>query len=152
MVWSTQDRAQAVSAFLRTGSPVKTQRTLRRELGWRKVPSAPLLRNWSRAFETRGTVAPEGVHAPRPRVPKARIRAITRAIARNPRLSIRRLVARTGASQGTVQRVLRQQLGLYPYKLQLLQRLKRGDKAKRLQFCKWALTKWHSPRLGAGCC
>jgi hypothetical protein len=31
---------------------------------------------------------------------------------------------------------------MFPYKLQLVQRLKRGDKAKRLHFCKWALPKW----------
>jgi len=36
-------------------------------------------------------------------------------------------------------------LKLHPYKLQLLQRLKRGDKAKRLRFCRWALSKWRTP-------
>ena len=147
MAWSTQDRARAVAVNLRVGSPVATQRALRREVGWRRVPTPQQLRQWARALETQGTVAATGTHAPRPRVPPARVRAIRRAVARNPHLSIRRLAARTGAAYTTVQRVLRQQLRLYPFKLQLLQRLKRGDKAKRLRFCKWALAKWRSPRF-----
>ena len=68
-------------------------------------------------------------------VPAAVVRAIRRAMGRNPRLSIRRLAARVGASRTTVHRVLRLQLGFYPYKLQVVQRLKRVDKAKMLRFC-----------------
>ena len=147
MVWTTPQRVQAVSAYLRTGSPVLTQRGLRREHGWRRVPSARELRQWVRGFQTRGTVAPVGIHAPRPRVPVALVRAIRRALARNPRLSVRRLAARTGAQRSTVYNVVRGQLGLFAYKLQLVQRLKRGDKAKRLRFCRWALAKWRSPRF-----
>jgi len=37
--------------------------------------------------------------------------------------------------------MLKQDLGLFPYKVQLVQKLKRGDKAARLRFCKWALAK-----------
>ena len=36
---------------------------------------------------------------------------------------------------------------LFPYKLQLSQRLKRGDKAKRQRFCRWLLGRWGSPRF-----
>ena len=38
---------------------------------------------------------------------------------------------------------MRRQLRLFHFKLQLM-RIKRGDKAKRLRFCKWALEKWAS--------
>ena len=129
MVWTTRQRVQAVSAYLRIGSPVITQRALRREHGWRRVPSARVLRQWVRGFQTLGTVA---IHAPRPWVPVALVWAIRRAVARNPRLSVRRLAARMGAQRSTVYNVERRQLGVFAYKLQLVQRLKRGDKAKRL--------------------
>jgi hypothetical protein len=36
------------------------------------------------------------------------------------------------------------------YKLQLMQRLHRGDKAKRVRFCKWLLSKWRSPSFRKG--
>ena len=52
---------------------------------------------------------------------------------------------RRGVSQSTVRRRLRQQLGLFPYKLQLIQQTKHGDKAKRLRFCRWLLDRWKSP-------
>jgi len=48
---------------------------------------------------------------------------------------------KTGASAATVFRILRRQLRFYPYKLQLTQRLHRGDKIKRLRFCRWLLGK-----------
>jgi len=32
-------------------------------------------------------------------------------------------------------------LGLFPYKIQLIQKLKRGDKARRLEWCDWLLEK-----------
>ena len=44
----------------------------------------------------------------------------------------------------TVHKILRGLRKLFSYKLQLLQRLKRGDKAKRLRFCRWALSKWRA--------
>ena len=58
---------------------------------------------------------------------------------------MRRLAVRTRTSRATVQRILRRQLKLFPYKVQLLQRIKKGDKAKRIRFCKWGLLKWRSP-------
>ena len=110
---------------------------LRREHGWRRVPSARVLRQWTGGFQTLGTVAPVGIHAPRPRVPVTLVQAIGQALARNPRLSVRR----------TVYNVVRRQLGVFAYKLQLVQRLKRKAKATRLRFCRWALAKWPSPRF-----
>ena len=80
-----------------------------------------------------------------PRLSVTAVAAVRRAIQCTPRLSIRRLSVKTGLSQTRVHRILRQQLRLYPYKLQLTQRLHRGDKAKRLRFCRWILGKWGSP-------
>ena len=95
-------------------------------------------------FETQGTAARVPRHTPRPRVSEAIVAAVKRAIHRNPRLSIRRLAVRFGATTTTVHRILRGYLKLFPYKLQLLQRLKQGDKVKRLRFCRWALSKWRA--------
>jgi len=41
-------------------------------------------------------------------------------------------------------------VGLFPYKFQLVQRLHRGDKAKRLRFCHWLLSKWKLPSFRKG--
>ena len=94
--------------------------------------------------EAYGTAVMVPRRTARPRLAPAVVAAVKRGIRRNPRLSVRRLAVRVGTSAATVHRILRQQIKLFPYKVQLLQRLKRGDKAKRLRFCKWALTKWRS--------
>ena len=130
-----ESSAPGSGPYIRTGSVTTAQRELRRQWGWQRVPSWRLLHQWSAAFQTQGTMVDAGPHAPRPRVPAAVVRAIRRAMGRNPRLSIRRLAARVGASRTAVHRVLRLQLGFYPYKLQVVQRLKRVDKAKMLRFC-----------------
>ena len=40
--------------------------------------------------------------------------------------------------------ILKLQLNLHTYKVQLLQGLKRGDRAARIRFCKLALEMWRS--------
>ena len=69
---------------------------------------------------------------------------------RNPRLSIRRLSARTGIPRATVHRAVRQVLRLHPYKLQLVQSLHRGDKRRRVEFSQWLLQKWSSASFRKG--
>lgn len=150
MAWSTNDRIRAVQLYYREGSAVAAQRAFRRELGRRMAPERRTLLQWVRNFEATGTVARMPHHGGRPRVPRSVVVAVKRAIRRNPRLSTRRLSLRIGSPRSTIQRILRQQLGLHPYKLQLLQRLKRGDKARRLSFCKRALLKWRSRTFRKG--
>ena len=144
MPWSTEDRVAALKLFFREGSVVAAQRAFQRELGRRRAPQRHTLLRWVSDFETQGTAARVPRHTPRPRVSEAIVAAVKRAIHRNPRLSIRRLAVRFGATTTTVHRILRGYLKLFPYKLQLLQRLKRGDKVKRLRFCRWALSKWRA--------
>ena len=50
---------------------------------------------------------------------------------------MRKVARRTGLSAPTVRRILHKDLVLSPFKLRLTQKLKRGDKAKRLAFCTW---------------
>ena len=59
----------------------------------------------------------------------------------DPRVTLSRLSTRIGLPRSTVHLALRRQLGLFPYKLQLVQRLCRGDKYKRLRVCQWLLSR-----------
>ena len=145
MVWSAKDRIKAVQLYYREGTAVAAQRAFRRELHRRTAPERRTLLRWVAEFEERGTAVRQPRHTPRPRLPPTLLNAVRRAIRRSPSLSVRRLVARTGAARSTIHRILQRQLGLFPYKLQLVQRLKRGDKAKRYRFCKWALSRWRRP-------
>ena len=150
MSWNISDRAAALRLYHREGSVVAAQRAIRLELGRRNAPGRHTLLRWAAAFEQRGSVTRAPHYHPGLRVPRSLLRRIRRAIARKPRVSIRALVTRTGLSRSTVHRVLRHYLGLFPFKLQLVQHLRRGDKAKRKRFCTWALEKWRSPGFRNG--
>lgn len=144
MPWSPRDRAAVVRLYFHEGSVVGAQRAFRREQGRRTAPERRAILRWVRAFEEQGNVASAPHRRPGPRIPRLN-RSVQRAITRNPKMSIRALVRRTGVPRSTIQRFLRQRLGLHPFRLQLVQRLLRGDKAKRIRFCRWALSKWRSP-------
>ena len=151
MLWSVQERAHAVEVYAQQGSTARALRALRREWGRGFVPDRHTLMAWVRGFKQVGSV-PGAPRRGRARgVAAAAVSAVQRAIRRKPRLSVRRLAAKTGLSRSRVQRILRQQLRVYPYKLQLVQRLHRGDRAKRLQFGRWLLEKWKVPPSGGLC-
>ena len=76
--------------------------------------------------------------------PAAAMVRLRRAIRRDPRLSVRLLSRRTGIPRATVHR-LRRELALFNYKLLLRHRLRPGNRAKRLRFCRWLPGKWKSP-------
>ena len=111
------------------------------------MPSPQTLGRWVACFREGGSVAGVRRRARRPRISSGVVAQVRRAIARNPRLSVRQLGRRAGVSGPTIHRILRRQLQLFPYKLELSQRLQRGDRAKRARFCRWLLGQWGKPRF-----
>lgn len=150
MSWTVADRVAAVQLFWREGSVIKALRAFKRELGRQQAPAAHTLLRWVRRFQEQGTVSGVQPGRGRPHVPDAMIRRVQQAMRRNPRLSIRRLSARTGIPRATVHRAVRQVLRLHPYKLQLVQSLHRGDKRCRVEFPQWLLQKWSSASFRKG--
>jgi hypothetical protein len=65
---------------------------------------------------------------------------IRRRVARNPRVSMRKISRETGISATSVRRIAKNELGLRPYKLQKAQLLSDQNKAIRLQRSKVLLT------------
>jgi len=145
MAWNVNERAHAVEIYFQHRSWTRALRALRQEWGRRRVPTRLSLASWVRQFRERGSVAGAQSRVRGTRTPRTVINRVRRAIHRKPNLSVRRLSNITGVSKSTIHRILRRELRLYPYKLQLTQRLRRGDKAKRVRFCRWLLDKWKSP-------
>ena len=140
MKWDKTARVKMVELFVRLGSIVGAQRAFRRETGSRAAPDPHTIRGWVARFRAQGSVARKPYTQRRPRHGQD-VDKIQRLIRRNPTLSLRRLARRTGIPKSTVRGVLRKRLQLHPYKLQLLTRLMRGDKAKRIRACRWLLGK-----------
>jgi len=122
-------------------SLTRTWRALRREEDLRRGLSKWAIRRLINKFERTGSVR---WASKRRRTPSsAHERAVvdvTNALSAGEPNSTRRLSRGTNVPRTTVQRILHQELHLYPYKIQLVHQLKRGDKAQRLAFCHWLLS------------
>lgn len=78
--------------------------------------------------------------AGRPRIHwriEERVIALARAF---PVMGLRRIAAQVGTSHTTVRRIIREE-GLRPYRAQYVQALHRGDRRRRVTFCRWMLRK-----------
>lgn len=150
MTWPLDTRIRAVQLRWQLGSAARARRALVAELGRRAAPPAYAITRWAEAFKATGSVQTRPVHHRARRLTSATLRSLSNALRRSPKLSVRKLAARLGISRSTVQRAIKHKLGLFPYKIQVVQRLQRGDKAKRLRFCRWLLSKWKGRSLRRG--
>jgi len=139
MKWSLQDKILIVELFFREQSFVGAQRAYRRERRCKVAPPKGVIRRLVDRFRSRGSIL-AGHRGHRSRaVREHAVPLVRKCVGDEISASVRRISRATHVPQTTVHRVLHADLGLYPYKLQVTQRLYRGDKAKRWQFCKWLL-------------
>jgi hypothetical protein len=66
------------------------------------------------------------------------VQSILQSGERSPTTSTGRISTRIGVPHTIVWRTLRHH-GLYPFHLQMVQRLEEGDEAKRLDLCRWVI-------------
>ena len=65
----------------------------------------------------------------------ANVQAVREHLEQSPRKSTRRLSQEVGISRATVQRVIHNDLKLFPYKVQILQKQTDVNKRERVEFC-----------------
>lgn len=126
------------SFYLSNGSYVLVRRQFRAHYqlnNLHQTPSGNLIKQWLRKFEDTGSTSnkPPGG---RRRTARSRenIERVRLAVERNPRRSVRKQAFALNLHRSTVQRVLKQDLKLHPYKIQLVQALKPADYPTRLTF------------------
>ena len=125
--YTVQQRVNIVKIYYQNECSVRlTFRALRSIYGLR--PAESTTRRLIRKFETTGSVADEAVPV---RQRNARsfenIVAVRNSVRENPRQSIPRRAQELGLSVTSTWRIMRRDLGLYPYKVQLTQELKPND-------------------------
>jgi len=148
MVYPVRVRIRAVQLRLELGSETRARRALASELRGVGVPPARAITRWATVFDTTGTVQARP-HTRRPhQLTPSTLRAVRRAI--QPPAKRATAQRPLGEPVATVHRALRDELGLFPYKNQLVRRLYKGDKARRLRFCHWLLSKWRLPSFRKG--
>ena len=135
MFWSEPERVRMVELYHQTGSATAARRRFMREGNRRRGPTVETIMRLVRSFRTSGSVSRgAGTRGPSA-VTRRAAGLIRRAIARNPKLPVRKLARRTAVPRSIVQVILRKWMRLYPFKLQRVQRQQRGDKTKRMRLC-----------------
>ena len=141
---SKEQRVFIIKQFYKTDSVSKVRqlylKAFKLRAGDRNVPSRFTIRRLVKKFEKECSVKPgrkAGIQYRTGKNEKARI--VKDLVAEEPFTSVRRLSSATGYSKSCVQRLLSKELGLKPYRLQMLQRLKESDYEKRVTFARAVL-------------
>ena len=110
----------AVELFIRKGSITETQRVFRRERNQQEAPSRNAIRRWVRQWHEEGSVT---CKKPPGRLSSVRtpdnIAGVLASVSRSPRRSARKHAQALRMFHRSVQRILRSDLSLRPYKLQV---------------------------------
>lgn len=139
--YTIQQRVEIVRIYYQNSSSIrKTFRALRDNYGRNERPTELTIRRIVNKFEESGSVASRAVPV---RQRNARstenIAAVAQSVRENRTLSITRRSQELDLSYASTWRILRKDLGLYPYKIQIVQELKPNDHLERRTFADWAL-------------
>ena len=137
-MFTTQEKAAIVQEFIRTGSITLTRRWVSRTMD-REPPSGQSIRRWRRNFIETGTVQ-DRTRSGRPRSSAEKLNVVTHLFSTEPMTSLRNAEAQLQIPRSTIQRILKQLLSWYPYKIQTLQALSSIDRQRRLQFAQHVLS------------
>ena len=138
--YTSQQRVEIIKIYYRNSESVaSTLRALRPIYGRNNRPSRSTIERLVEKFESTGTV--QNVPVPvRQRSARSveNIAAAEASVEESPNVSLTRRSQALGISVTSLWRILRNDLGLHPYKIKLTQELKPLDHQKRRMFVNWA--------------
>ena len=110
------------------------------------APSRRVIQTAVKNFRETGCVKKKKCRKRTVRIPE-NIEAISEKIDSNPTKSLRKLSQEVNLSYGSTRRIMRYDLSLFPYKIQVGHKLLPSDAIKRKEFCKWFLEKCKDNRF-----
>jgi hypothetical protein len=143
------ERAFCVRAFYEHNKSVITARRLyRQEHGLRdlsEVPSANVIRKWIKMFEATGSTVTI-THRGRPVSARTAdvVQQVKQSVRQNPQQSTRKRSQALDIKRTTLRRILKRDLHLKAYKIQLVQELKPHDANNRLNFANQMLDRFNN--------
>lgn len=134
--YDVQKRVKIIEFFYSSGrSIITTQRNYRRHFNVRTAPSDNMIRNLVSRFEEHGRVSDlPGRGRGRSVRNEAVVEAVRQSVNEDPSVSTRRRSAQLGMSRTSLQRILKRDLKMFPYKIQMVQQLLPQDHQARLQY------------------
>ena len=145
MSWSTQEKTFCVEVYFANKSYTVVQEKFRRHFRCRHAPSKSRIFDWTKKFRKHGTVhnfnskclkdtySGRSVNARTER----NIDVVRDSVGRSPKKSIRRHSQELGIPRESTRRVLKLDINLYPYRIQINQKLTQADIDKRVTMCEW---------------
>ena len=135
--YTTQQRIKIIEAYFTAKSVLLTQWQCRKDFGRNNVPDGRTIQRLVAKFRKNGSVADahKGQHRSSFGIIPENIQNLREHHEESPRKSTLRLSQETGISRTSVLRILHDDLKLFPYKIQILQRQTDQNKAERETFC-----------------
>ena len=146
MPWTTEEKTFIVEAYFRLKPIHTSQLQFKERFGCREYPVHSMIYGWVSRFRTHGTVhSPNGKDTNRQshsgRLKSSRtphnVAAVRDSAVRSPSKSERRRSQELGINRESVRRILITDLHLYPYRIQIKQKLTPDDMRKRVIMCQW---------------
>lgn len=145
MSWTNQQKIFSLETYFATKSYQSVQIQFRKRFHCRNFPSKSTIVSWIKKSREHGTVvdlcskATGGTYSGRKKSARTEenIAAVRDSVGRSPRKSVHRRSQELGMTRESLRRVLTSDLHLYPYKIQIKQKLTDADKEKRVTMCEW---------------
>lgn len=145
MPWTVEEKAFAVEAYIEERSISAVQARFKHHYRCRQAPRHKCIYAWVKKFRTHGTLlnlnakSQRETHSGRPRTSRTaeNIATVRDSVVRSPRKSLRRRSQELGINRESVRRILINDLHLYPYRIQIKQKLTPDDMRKRVTMCEW---------------
>ncbi|GBN29079.1 hypothetical protein AVEN_201701-1 [Araneus ventricosus] len=135
-------------------SPTTTRRSFQKRFNVPKGPDPKTIRKLFSKFERTGSVDDKRVGNVRPRqtvVTPENVSKVSGIIQQNPRNTVRRIASETGLKRSSMQKILRNSLRMFPYKIQSHQAIPIKAVRQRFGFAKEILTMIDNEGFDVGC-
>lgn len=141
--FTKEQRVLIIKTFYSTQSCIaETLRKLRPIFGRNNLPSRLTITRLVNKFEQYGIVTDKAVpHRVRRARTEQNIQIVRQSVAEEPTLSTRRRSQQLGIKRTSLQTILKKDLCLFPYKVQITQELRPRDHERRRDYCSAMLTK-----------
>lgn len=113
---------------------------------WTSIPHENTIRNLFKKFKETGSVH-DAQRSGRPSLDEAKTEEIEEIFRSQPSTSIRQAASTISCSYGFVHKVLKHDLQLFPYKVQVTQELHEEDLSLRVSMCETLLEKSEDPNF-----
>ena len=144
MPWATEQKIFIVEAYFRQKSIHTAQLQFKEQFGCLEFPVHSMIYRWVNKFRTHGTVrnlnrkdTNRRSYSGQPKSSKTphNVAAVRDSFVHSPSKSVRRRSQELGINRESVRRILIADLHMYPYRIQIKQKLTPDDMRKRVIMC-----------------